>query len=143
MKIPLILVLFFSLNNTYAQIDFQPTLESLHQYQCPERFRDAKFGIYVHWGVYSVAEYGEWYAREMYMEGHDGLLEGMITHKSDKGPKRAPYFEGVATLDIERGKSRQIRDEPWQTDDSIGPWGYNKTADYKDTNAVIDKMIED
>ncbi len=334
---------FFSLR---AQ-QFEPNLESLQQYECPEWFRDAKFGIYVHWGVYSVAEYGEWYAREMYMEGHkvykyhrenyghpsefgykdfipmwkaekfdsdawlelfkkagakyftpcavhhdgfelwdskytpynsvnmgpkkdllgmmkasaekyglrfgvtthmarsiswmqtshrsdttgaykgipydgndstyqdlyhipygddnradtenpplmwrqywllrmkdltenyqpdfiyldsavpfagedkgqtgfdffawyynlnqewhDGRQEGVITHKSDKGPKRAPYFERVATLDIERGKSKYIRDEPWQTDDTIGPWGYNKTAEYKDANAVIDKMID-
>lgn len=326
---------------------FEPTLESLSNYRCPEWFRDAKFGIYVHWGVYSVAEYGEWYARNMYEEGsgeyrhhvrtwghpskfgykdliplwkaekfdadawlalfkeagaryftpcavhhdgfslgrseltpfnavnmgprrdllgemraatlraglrwgftthydrtlswiqpahgadtrgplagvpydgadpkfqdlylhkyydgnradtedapqwwreycllrhkefidlyqpdfyyldsavpfagqdngrtgmrlfayfynanmarHDGQLEGVMTHKGDKGPKRAPYFEGIATLDIERGKSGRIRDEPWQTDDSIGPWGYNPRVPYKDANAVVDKLID-
>src|SRR5690606_4462218 len=71
-----------------------------------------------------------------------GKMEGVITHKSDKGPERAPYFEGIATLDIERGKSRDIRKAPWQTDDSLGPWGYNKTAEYKDANAIIDKMID-
>jgi len=48
---------------------FQPNVESLSKYQCPEWFRDAKFGIYVHWGVYSVPERGEWYGREMYQEG--------------------------------------------------------------------------
>ncbi|WP_369686027.1 alpha-L-fucosidase [Mariniflexile sp. AS56] len=36
-------------------------MESLKQYECPEWFRDAKFGIYLHWGTYSVAEQGEWY----------------------------------------------------------------------------------
>jgi alpha-L-fucosidase len=326
---------------------FEPTFESLSNYECPEWFRDAKFGVYVHWGVYSVAEHGEWYAREMYEEGgpvyrhhvrtwghpskfgykdliprwkaerfdadawlalfkeagaryftpcaihhdgfflgrtrytpyngvnmgpkkdllgmmreatlrhglrwgvtthfdrtlswiqpshgadsrgplagvpydgadpryqdlylhkyydgnradtenppvwwreycllrhqeiidqyepdfyyldsavpfagedngrtglrlfayyynanirrHGGRLEGVMTHKGDKGPKRAPYFEGVATLDIERGKSGHIRDEPWQTDDSIGPWGYNRRVPYKDANAVVDKLID-
>lgn len=331
----------------FAAEPFEPTLESLRNYQCAEWFRDAKFGIYVHWGVYSVAERGEWYAREMYEEGsgvykhhvatwghpsefsyhefipmwkaekfdadawltlfkragaryftpcsmhhdgfflgktklnpfnavemgpkqdllgmmreatlkhglrfgvtthsdraiswmqpahgadkegplagvpyitndpkyhdlyllkyydgnradtedaptfwkhywlsrmkemidayrpdfvyldsavpfagsdegrtgmemmayyyntnmawHDGRLEGVLTHKGDKGPKRAPYFPNIATLDIERGMSREIRDEPWQTDDSIGPWGYNTTVPYKDPNAVIDKMID-
>jgi alpha-L-fucosidase len=50
-------------------LEFKPTIESLKAYQCPEWFRDAKFGIYLHWGVYSVAERGEWYARRMYMEG--------------------------------------------------------------------------
>ncbi|MHC4155463.1 MAG: alpha-L-fucosidase [Planctomycetota bacterium] len=48
---------------------FEPTVESLKAYRCPEWFRDAKFGIYLHWGVYSVAERGEWYARNMYIEG--------------------------------------------------------------------------
>ena len=53
---------------------FQPTVESLEAYKCPEWFRDAKFGIYLHWGVYSVAERGEWYARQMYIEG-DSVYE--------------------------------------------------------------------
>ncbi|MCD6355176.1 MAG: alpha-L-fucosidase, partial [Prolixibacteraceae bacterium] len=29
---------------------FKPTIESLQNYQCPEWFRDAKLGIYMHWG---------------------------------------------------------------------------------------------
>jgi alpha-L-fucosidase len=48
---------------------FEPTIESLKGYQCPQWFRDAKFGIYLHWGVYSVVERGEWYPRRMYIEG--------------------------------------------------------------------------
>ncbi|NQT86093.1 alpha-L-fucosidase [bacterium] len=48
---------------------FEPTVESLMDYQCPEWFRNAKFGIYVHWGVYSVPAQGEWYARKLYIEG--------------------------------------------------------------------------
>jgi alpha-L-fucosidase len=34
-----------------AEGKFQPTWESLKQYECPEWFRDAKFGIWAHWGV--------------------------------------------------------------------------------------------
>ncbi|HMP06321.1 MAG TPA: alpha-L-fucosidase, partial [Lacipirellulaceae bacterium] len=49
-------------------VRFEANIESLRNYQTPDWFRDAKFGIYVHWGVYSVAEHGEWYAREMYEE---------------------------------------------------------------------------
>ena len=48
---------------------FEPTVDSLRNYCCPDWFRDAKFGIYLHWGVYSVAEQGEWYPRLMYIEG--------------------------------------------------------------------------
>ena len=50
-------------------IQFKPTVQSLQHYQCPEWFRDAKFGIYLHWGAYSVVERGEWYARKLYEEG--------------------------------------------------------------------------
>ncbi|HEY0946516.1 MAG TPA: alpha-L-fucosidase [Opitutaceae bacterium] len=49
---------------------FQPAWESLSQYQCPEWFRDAKFGIWAHWGPQCQPEAGDWYARHMYVEGH-------------------------------------------------------------------------
>lgn len=48
---------------------YRPTPESLRQYTCPEWFRDAKFGIYLHWGVYSIPEMEAWFARLMYIEG--------------------------------------------------------------------------
>lgn len=326
-------------------IHFEASIESLQQYECPEWFRDAKFGIYMHWGVYSVAEMGEWYARKLYLEDtpeyahhvktyghpsefgykdfiplwkaenwdpdallglfkeagakyfspcavhHDnfdlwdskyhrfnavnmgpekdliglwkeatlkaGLKFGVTTHLSrsvswlnvakgsdSSGPlkgvpydgvdpdyselytsvpysdthQRAPYnapkdwqelwakrikdlidnyqpdhlyfdcaipfrgddmgktgmdviahhynksierdgelgavmcikerpwqglyADGVATLDFERGKAASIRKEPWQTDDSMGPWGYRKGADYMSADATIDKLID-
>ena len=48
---------------------FQATWESLKHYECPEWFRDAKFGIWAHWGPQSVPRQGDWYARNMYEEG--------------------------------------------------------------------------
>jgi alpha-L-fucosidase len=49
---------------------FLPDWESLAQYQVPQWYQDAKFGIFIHWGVYAVPAYGsEWYPREMYIEG--------------------------------------------------------------------------
>jgi alpha-L-fucosidase len=49
---------------------FKPTWESLGNYRTPEWFRDAKFGIFIHWGVYSVPAFGsEWYSRDMYDPG--------------------------------------------------------------------------
>lgn len=47
---------------------FQPDSASIAQnYQIPAWFRDAKFGIFIHWGVYAVPAFGnEWYPREMY-----------------------------------------------------------------------------
>ncbi|HEX2586402.1 MAG TPA: alpha-L-fucosidase, partial [Steroidobacteraceae bacterium] len=49
---------------------FQPTVESLKTYQTPEWFRDAKFGIWAHWGPQAVPRMGDWYARFMYVPGH-------------------------------------------------------------------------
>ncbi|MFD2585579.1 alpha-L-fucosidase [Croceitalea marina] len=50
---------------------YEPTWESLKKHNAsPEWLKDAKFGIYFHWGVYSVPAYGnEWYARHMYVPG--------------------------------------------------------------------------
>jgi alpha-L-fucosidase len=54
-----------------AKGKFGPTWESLQQYQTPEWYRDAKFGIWAHWGPQCQPEYGDWYARNMYMEGSE------------------------------------------------------------------------
>jgi len=49
----------------------QPTWDSLRQhYRYPEWFRDAKLGLWAHWGPQSVPEQGDWYGRFMYMQGH-------------------------------------------------------------------------
>lgn len=48
---------------------FQPTWESLAAYNVPDWYRDAKFGMWAHWGPQCQPEYGDWYAREMYNEG--------------------------------------------------------------------------
>ena len=48
---------------------FAPTWESLKHYQTPDWFRDAKFGIWAHWTAQCVPEQGDWYAREMYIQG--------------------------------------------------------------------------
>jgi len=53
---------------------FEPTFESLRTYECPEWFRDAKLGIWSHWGAQSVPMYGDWYARNMYYEGSEQYL---------------------------------------------------------------------
>jgi alpha-L-fucosidase len=52
-----------------AKGPFEATRESLKAYRVPEWFRDAKFGIWAHWGPQSAAEYGDWYARRMYFQG--------------------------------------------------------------------------
>lgn len=49
---------------------FQPNWESLGHFKTPQWYKDAKFGIFIHWGAYSVPGFGsEWYPRTMYQKG--------------------------------------------------------------------------
>ena len=49
---------------------FKPTWESLTAATTPDWFRDAKFGIWNHWTAQCVPEQGDWYARNMYLQGN-------------------------------------------------------------------------
>ena len=59
--------------------DYEPTWESLETHPTPEWFEDGKFGIFIHWGVYSVpsfcdtSTYSEWYQCWLDNNSHDGL----------------------------------------------------------------------
>jgi alpha-L-fucosidase len=53
--------------------------ESLSAWECPEWFKDAKFGIWAHWGPQCQAEDGDWYARFMYYEG-SGQYNYHVSH---------------------------------------------------------------
>jgi alpha-L-fucosidase len=47
---------------------FTASAESLKAFKCPDWFRDAKFGIWAHWGPQAVPMAGDWYARHLYTE---------------------------------------------------------------------------
>lgn len=55
---------------------FQPTWESLAPRGVPEWFRDAKFGIFLHWGVHSATKHHAWYGRKMYLQHNPDDPEG-------------------------------------------------------------------
>ncbi|MFD2594425.1 alpha-L-fucosidase [Sphingobacterium griseoflavum] len=55
----------------WVKVPFRPDWVSLENYRVPEWFRDAKFGIWAHWGPQCQPERGDWYARGMYEEGSD------------------------------------------------------------------------
>lgn len=76
-------------SRSMARGPFKPTLDSLAQSQTPEWFRDAKFGIWSHWGPQSVPRQGDWYARHMYMPGHRQYEHHLKTygHPSKHGYK--------------------------------------------------------
>lgn len=50
---------------------FAPDWPSLQGVGVPSWYQDAKFGIFIHWGIYAVPAFGnQWYARQMYLPGH-------------------------------------------------------------------------
>ena len=60
---------------------FRPDWESLQKYQAPDWYKDAKFGIFIHWGVYSVPAFGnEWYPRNMYRKDSDEYKHHIATY---------------------------------------------------------------
>jgi len=87
---------------------FEPNFDSLKTYECPEWFADAKFGIWSHWGPQSVPMYGDWYARNMYIEGSDQYKYHLrhYGHPSEFGYKdlvklwKAEKFDPEALMDL-------------------------------------------
>lgn len=60
---------------------FQPNWDSLKGYKIPAWYQDAKFGIFIHWGVYSVPAFGsEWYPRYMYIQDSDEFKHQVATY---------------------------------------------------------------
>jgi len=72
-----IILLFLSVSINSQNVDypvvegtFKPEWESLKKYKTPDWFRDAKFGIWAHWGPQCEPEAGDWYGRNLYIQGH-------------------------------------------------------------------------
>ncbi|MCL1044980.1 alpha-L-fucosidase [Shewanella electrodiphila] len=58
-----------SIHQVANQGPYKADFTSFSQYEIPAWYQDAKFGIFIHWGVYSVPAYnGEWYPRKMYRD---------------------------------------------------------------------------
>ena len=68
---------------------FSGTSEALQAYTIPEWFKDAKFGMWAHWGPQSAAEHGDWYARNIYIETEEQYKYHLATygHPSKFGHK--------------------------------------------------------
>jgi alpha-L-fucosidase len=86
-RIALAAVLLLPVGELAAELPkgpFEPTWESIRaHYKVPQWFRDGKFGIFLHWGVYAVpARQSEWYVRHMY--GTPGIIEW---HREHFGPQ--------------------------------------------------------
>ncbi|MBE6287054.1 MAG: alpha-L-fucosidase [Mediterranea massiliensis] len=81
-------------NEKMAKGKFEPTWESLQQYEVPEWFRNAKFGIWAHWGPQCVEGSGDWMARSLYMEGTREYRH----HKENYGHPSEVGFKDILPL---------------------------------------------
>jgi alpha-L-fucosidase len=83
-----------------ARGPFRADWASLEHYQIPEWYQDAKFGIFIHWGVYSVPAFGnEWYPRSMYVQGSKEFRH----HRATYGPQdRFGYKDFIPRFTAER-----------------------------------------
>ena len=75
------LLFFCCLFRSSAQNTYQPNWNSLDQRPTPEWWQDGKFGIFIHWGVYSVpgfterGSYAEWYQHSLTNNEHNGMVK--------------------------------------------------------------------
>jgi alpha-L-fucosidase len=98
-----------NVENANREGPYRADWESLKNYETPEWYKDAKFGIFIHWGVYSVPAFGsEWYPRMMYVEGSPEYLHHIEAYgKQDKfGYKdlipmfKAEHFDPAAWAEL-------------------------------------------
>ena len=84
---------------TWASVDKHPP--------APEWFKDAKFGIYYHWGVYAVPAYGdEWYPRNMFNSGSAAYNHHMSVYGDPKG--NWPYHNFINGANDKNGVFTQF-----------------------------------
>ena len=64
---------------------FKDSWESLSNFTPPKWYVEAKFGIFIHWGIYSVPAFNnEWYSRNMYIQGSEEYKHHIATYGEHK-----------------------------------------------------------
>ena len=86
------------IDKVIAEGPYRDDWTSLSRYPEPEWYKKAKFGIFIHWGVYSVPAFGsEWYPRNMYLEGTKEFEHHVKTY----GPHKEFGYKDFIQLNIE------------------------------------------
>jgi len=136
---------------------FRPDWESLRTYEAPDWYRDAKFGIFIHWGAYSVPAFGnEWYPRNMYRPGSDEYRHHVATYgPPDKfGYKdflpmfKADRFDPAAWADLfKRAGAKYVvpvaehHDGFAMYDSGLSDWTVAKMGPNRDTTGELAKAV--
>ncbi len=76
------------------------------------------------------------------MKRHGGSLQAVMTSKTYDSKDHGREIPGATTIDFERGRSNQIRSQPWQTDASVGPWYWMRDADYRSAREIVHELVD-
>ena len=131
--------------------------ESLRRYEVPEWFKDAKFGIFIHWGVYAVPAFGsEWYPRNMYRAGSDENKHHLATYGAltkfgykDFVPMfRAEHFDPAAWARLFKDAGAKYvvpvfehHDGFAMYDSGLSDWTVVKTGPKRDVHGELAKAV--
>lgn len=138
---------------------YEETWGSLSRHEAaPEWFRDAKFGIYFHWGVYSVPAFSsEWYPRWMHFEGHPVYEHHLASygHPSEFGYHdfvpmfRAEHFDADEWTDLFvkagarfAGPVAEHHDGFSMWDSKATPWNAMDMGPKRDITGELEKAIK-
>jgi alpha-L-fucosidase len=131
--------------------------ESLKTYEAPEWYKDAKFGIFIHWGAYSVPAFGsEWYPRMMYVEGSPEYRHHIETYgRPDKfGYKdlipmfKAEHFDPAAWAELfKKAGAKYVvpvaehHDGFAMYESGLSDWTVAKMGPHRDTTGELAKAV--
>ena len=136
---------------------FRADWESLQKYEVPEWYKDAKFGIFIHWGAYSVPAFGnEWYPRNMYVPESPEYKHHVATYgPQDKfGYKdfllmfKAEHFDPVAWAELFKKSGAKYvvpvaehHDGFAMYDSGLSDWTAAKMGPHRDTTGELGKAV--
>ncbi|HWF92891.1 MAG TPA: alpha-L-fucosidase [Terriglobales bacterium] len=144
-------------DNADREGPFRADWDSLQKYEAPAWYRDAKFGIFIHWGVYSVPAFGsEWYPRMMYVKGSREYEHHLATYGTqDKfGYKdfipmfKADHFDPAEWADLfKRAGAKYVvpvaehHDGFAMYDSGLSDWTVVKMGPHRDTTGELAKAV--
>ncbi len=151
------------IDETIENGEYKADWSTLINHKVPDWYRDAKFGIFIHWGVYSVPAYGhEWYARHVYQQDYEkGGLNFYKHHTEKYGPLKdfgykdfvpmfqAQNFDPDAWADLfhEAGAKfvmpvAEHHDGFQMYDSQLSPWCATQMGPKKDIVGLLKEAVE-
>ncbi len=140
-----------------AQGPFRADWESLQKFEAPDWYRDAKFGIFIHWGAYSVPAFGnEWYPRNMYRGGSEEYKHHIATYGPQQkfGYKdflpmfKAEHFDAAAWARLFKQAGAKYvvpvaehHDGFAMYDSGLSDWTVAKMGPHRDTTGELAKAV--